>query len=126
MTTSATRCREPKHAPTATQSATPQQASAVSGEACLDARFLSRSSGSDRIQLINVGSEDVFELTSRSEGDFRGRIDGFPIPRLPAGKSVNLLVIQVMGGPDTFDLIVNGRTESGDEFTESLFLDLNG
>jgi hypothetical protein len=38
MTTSATRRREPKHAPAGTQSATPQQASAVSGEACLVGR----------------------------------------------------------------------------------------
>jgi hypothetical protein len=92
----------------------------------LDARFLSRSSGSDRIQLINIGSEDVFELTSPNTGEFRGRIDGFPIPRLPAGKSVTLICMQVMGGPDTFDLIVNGQTEDGEEFSESLFLDLNG
>ncbi|BCO41071.1 hypothetical protein MINTM001_22100 [Mycobacterium paraintracellulare] len=92
----------------------------------LDARFLSRSSGSDRIQLINIGAEDVFELTSPNTGEFRGRIDGFPIPRLPAGKSVTLICMQVMGGPDTFDLIVNGRTEDGEEFSESLFLDLNG
>lgn len=92
----------------------------------LDARFLSRSSASDRIQLINVGSEDVLELTSPNEGEFQGRIDGFPISRLPAGKSVTLICMQVMGGPDTFDLIVEGRTESGEAFSEPLFLDLNG
>jgi predicted nucleotide-binding protein len=92
----------------------------------LDARFLHRSSGSDRIQLINVGSEDVLELTSPNAKDFNGRIDGFPVPRLPAGKSINLTVIQVWGSPRTFDLVAQGHTESGEEFSESLFLDLNG
>lgn len=33
--------------------------------------------------------------------------------------------MQVWGSPRTFELIVTGRTESGDEFTEPLFLDLN-
>lgn len=91
----------------------------------LDAKFLSRSSGSDRIQLMNVSSDDVFDLTSPNAREFHGRIDGFPIPRLPAGKSANLIVVMAMGAPDTWDLVVGGRTESGEEFTEALFLDLN-
>jgi hypothetical protein len=92
----------------------------------LDARYLHRSSGSDRIQLMNVGPDDVLDLTSRNAREFHGRLDGFPIPRLPAGKSVNLIATQAMGAPNTFELIVNGRTESGEEFSEPLFLDLNG
>lgn len=91
----------------------------------LDAKFLGRSSGSDRIQLMNVGPDDVFDLTSPNAREFHGRIDGFPIPRLPAGKSANLIVMMAMGAPDTWDLVVEGHTESGDGFTEALFLDLN-
>jgi predicted nucleotide-binding protein len=92
----------------------------------LDARYLHRSSGSDRITVQNVGSEEVFDLTSPNARDFHGRIDGFPVRRLPVGKSATLIAIAAAGVPDTWDLIVTGRTESGEEFNESLFLDLNG
>ena len=92
----------------------------------LDAKYLSRTSGSDRIQLMNVGTEDVFDLSSPNAHTFHGRIDGFPIPRLPVGKSASLLAVIASGAPDTWDLVVEGRVESGDEFTEALFLDLNG
>jgi len=75
---------------------------------------------------MNNGPDDVLDLTSPNSKEFHGRLDGFPIARLPAGKSVNLTATQAMGGGRTFDLIVEGRTEGGDEFSESLFLDLNG
>ncbi|OOK84080.1 hypothetical protein BZL29_1634 [Mycobacterium kansasii] len=92
----------------------------------LDAQYLHRTSGSDRIQLINRSGQDVFDLNSPNAKDFRGRLDGFPVKRLPASKSVSLLALQVSGAPDTFDLVVTGRTEDGEQFTETLFLDLNG
>jgi predicted nucleotide-binding protein len=92
----------------------------------LDARYLHRTSGSDRITVQNVGPEDVFDLTSPNVKDFHGRIDGFPVRRLPVGKSATLIAIAAMGVPDTWDLVVTGKTESGEEFTEPLFLDLNG
>jgi hypothetical protein len=68
----------------------------------------------------------VFDLQSPNAKEFRGRLDGFPVARLPASKSVSLLALQVSGAPDTFDLVITGRTEEGEEFTETLFLDLNG
>lgn len=74
---------------------------------------------------MNVGSDDVYDLTSPNAREFHGRIDGFPITRLPAGKSANLIAMMAMGAPDTWDLVVEGHTESGDGFTEALFLDLN-
>lgn len=91
----------------------------------LDARYLRRTSGSDRITVQNIGPEEVFDLTSPNAKDFHGRIDGFPIRRLPVGKSATLIAMAAMGVPDTWDLIVTGRTDSGEEFTEPLFLDLN-
>lgn len=92
----------------------------------LDANFLRRGgSNSDRIQLINRGSVDLFELTSPNVKDLRGVIRGFPVARLPAGKSVSLMTLLVSGSPDTFELVVTGRTEDGDEIRETLFLDLN-
>lgn len=92
----------------------------------LDAQYLHRTSGSDRIQLINRSGQDLFDLNSPNCNDFHGRLDGFPVSRLPAAKSVSLLAIQAAGAPDTFDLVVTGRTEENEEFTEELFLDLNG
>jgi hypothetical protein len=92
----------------------------------LDANFMRRGgSGSDRIQLINRGSVDLFDLDSPNVGNLRGVIRGFPVARLPAGKSVSLMTLLVSGSPDTFDLVVKGRTEDGDEISENLFLDLN-
>ena len=92
----------------------------------LDAHYLHRTSGSDRIVIQNVGSEEVLDLTSPNVKEFRGRIDGFPVARLPVGKSATLIVMAAMGRADRWDLVVNGRTVSGEEFSESLFLDLNG
>lgn len=92
----------------------------------LDAQYLHRASGSDRIQLVNRSGQDVFDLESPNAKDFHGRLDGFPVTRLPASKSVSMLALQAAGSPDTFDLIVTGRTEDGEQFTETLFLDLNG
>ena len=92
----------------------------------LDARYLSRSSGSDYIQLINRGPEALIGLNALNERDFPGQIDGFPIERLPAGKSVNLLAMQFANDKNTIDLVVVGRTEGGEEIREPLFLDLNG
>ncbi|SLD66976.1 Predicted nucleotide-binding protein containing TIR-like domain [Mycobacteroides abscessus subsp. abscessus] len=92
----------------------------------LDAQYLRRGSGSDIVQLINRSGQDLFDLNSPNAKDFRAVLNGFPVPRLPASKSVSLRALQASGSPDTFDLVVTGRTEDDEEFTETLFLDLNG
>lgn len=92
----------------------------------LDAQYLHRASGSDRIQLINRSGQDLFDLNSPNAKDFQAVLGGFPVARLPASKSVTLRALQASGSPDTFDLVVTGWTEDGEEFTETLFLDLNG
>ncbi|WP_441957541.1 TIR domain-containing protein [Mycolicibacterium houstonense] len=92
----------------------------------LDGRYLHRGSGSDHVQVMNVASEDLFDLTSPNTGEFHGHLTEVEIPRLPVGKSFTLLAMQASGAPDTWDLVVNGRTEGGEEFSESLYLDLNG
>lgn len=92
----------------------------------LDAQYLRRTAGSDRIQLINRSGEDLFDLKSPNAKDFLGRIDGFPVTRLPASKSISLQALQGSGTPNTFDLVVTGHTEDGEQFAETLFLDLNG
>lgn len=92
----------------------------------LDAQYLRRGSGSDIVQLINRSGQDLFDLNSPNAKDFNAVLDGFPVPRLPASKSVSLRALQSLSSPDTFDLVVTGRTEENEEFTETLFLDLNG
>ncbi len=92
----------------------------------LDAQYLRRTSGGDRVQLINRSGQDLFDLNSPNAKDFHALLSGFPVPRLPASKSVSLRALQAAGSPDTFDLVVTGRTEDNEEFTETLFLDLNG
>lgn len=92
----------------------------------LDAQYLRRTSSGDRVQLINRSGIDLFDLNSPNAKDFHAVLSGFPIPRLPTSKSVSLRALQAAGSPDTFDLLVTGRTEDGEEFTETLFLDLNG
>jgi Predicted nucleotide-binding protein containing TIR-like domain len=91
----------------------------------MDAKYLQRTSGSDRLQLINNSSIDLLDLHSPNIGALRGVVRGFPIPRLPAHKSVSLTVLLASGSPARFDLVVTGRTEDGEDFTETLFLDLN-
>ncbi|HUH68984.1 MAG TPA: nucleotide-binding protein [Mycobacterium sp.] len=92
----------------------------------LDARYFGQSGGRGQIKLTNIGPEDVFDLKSPNENDFRGVIDDLHIPRLPAGNTATVTTLKVSGAPDTWDYIVSGRTEGGEEFSESLFLDLNG
>ncbi|MCF6390887.1 nucleotide-binding protein [Mycobacterium sp. MBM] len=91
----------------------------------LDARYWAGSSGKGQIKLTNVGPDDVFDLSSPNEHEFHGHLDELELARLPAGKTATLTSLKVSSAPDTWDYIVKGRTESGEEFTESLFLDLN-
>ncbi|WP_197746559.1 TIR domain-containing protein [Mycolicibacterium poriferae] len=90
----------------------------------LDGRYLS-SGGSGRVQITNVGHEEVFKLRSPNRGEFHGWLGSVEFERLPVGKTVTLHATLASGAPDTFDLIVTGQTESGEDFSESLFLDLN-
>ena len=92
----------------------------------LDARYLGRGAGSDKVQVTNIGSEDVYDLKSQNTQEFRGHLESLRAARLPAGKTATLSALKASGHPDSWELIVKGRNESGDEFTESLYLDLNG
>ncbi|TDZ93893.1 putative nucleotide-binding protein containing TIR-like domain protein [Mycobacteroides salmoniphilum] len=91
----------------------------------LDARYLGRESGSDRVQVTNIGSEELTELRSQNTNEFHGHLEPLRLARLPVGKTATLSAMRASGHPDAWDLIVNGRTESGTEFSESLYLDLN-
>jgi predicted nucleotide-binding protein len=92
----------------------------------LDGRYLHRSSGSDKLQLTNVSGQDLSELSPQNTKELHGRILGVPVPKIPAGKTVTLNVALSSSSPRSIDLVIAGRTASGDEFSESVFLDLNG
>ena len=94
----------------------------------LDARFHERQ-GSGRLEIINHGSEDIYDLDIEPpEG-----IQGFsvhadlPLHRLPACKSHMLLCSLTMPrNVEYFDLVITGRTASGDPVREVAFVSLGG
>lgn len=92
----------------------------------LDAKFLSRSSGSDRIQIINRTSATIRNIEGLNIEEFEGRIDGLPIDKLPAHKSMSLTVITGWTSQRSFELRVSAETEGGEKFEQDLFLDLTG
>jgi len=93
----------------------------------MDAKFYYRKSGSQLV-IINQGPEDIYNLDIEVPDGLQGFqiLDpGFPIPRLPAGKSVSLLCSLTMPRNFTFfDLTITGRTSDGDPVREEVFVDL--
>ncbi|MCU1695725.1 MAG: putative nucleotide-binding protein containing TIR-like domain [Mycobacterium sp.] len=111
--------------PTPTGRRLPSSGAPAKRAARLDGRFFRRSSGPNQLQLTNRTEEDLLDLKPLNAKDLHGRIIGFPVAKIPAGKTVTLNVALSTASPRQYDLIVAGRTEIGDEFTEALFLDLN-
>lgn len=93
----------------------------------LDAKFHERSNGG-RLEIINQGSEPIYDLDiefpERLQG-FRIVDPGFPIPKLPGGKSLTLVCSLTMPrNVSYFDLVITGRTAAGDPVREEAFIDL--
>jgi hypothetical protein len=95
----------------------------------LDARFHKQSNGG-RLEIINQGSEPIYDLDiTFPEGleGFRIVDPGFPVPKLPSGKSLTLLVsLTLPRNVSYFDLIITGHTAAGDQVHEEAFVDLAG
>ena len=92
----------------------------------LDARYHARQSGG-RLEIINHGSEDVYDLDIQlPEGILGfGVVADLPIRRLPAGKSHMLLCWTAMPrNVEYFDLVIIGRTAGGDPINEEAFVSL--
>ncbi len=93
----------------------------------VDARYHDRSSGG-RLEIINQGSEDIYDLNVEIPDGIMGFHlvgDGLPVPRLPSGKSHSLYCFRTMpSNADYFDLVITGRTISGDPVRETVFLSL--
>lgn len=93
----------------------------------MDASFHYRRSGS-QLEIINRGTEAIYELDIELPDGLQGfhLVDpGFPVPRLPAGKSISILCSLTMPRNFSFfDLTINGRTETGDPVNDVVFVDL--
>lgn len=94
----------------------------------LDARYHRRSGDSDRLEIINRGTEPVFDV-SVEVPEMPGLMvhgDG-PVARLPAGKSFHLYVARTFGGSASqFDVVISGRTADGQAVREEAFIDTVG
>jgi len=95
----------------------------------LDAKFHKRSNDG-RLEIINQGSEAIYDLDIEFPDGLRGfRIvdPGFSVPKLPGGKSLTLLCALTMPrNVSYFDLVITGRTAAGDPVREEAFVDLAG
>ena len=80
--------------------------------------------------IINQGSEPIYDLDIELPGGLQGfhLLDpGFPVPRLPEGKSLTLdCSLTIPRNFSYFDLIITGRTAAGDPVREEAFVDLAG
>lgn len=90
----------------------------------------------DKLQVINRGTETAYDVAltvpENAALDLR-QADVSPIVKIPGGgRSVTVDVFntgKMMGSPrqdDVFDVSITARTESGDQVTQDVFLDLNG
>lgn len=81
----------------------------------------------DDVVITNHGPGDVFELSVEApdeEGLLVRMEDGFPVPRLPAGKSVRAMRSQHLGSSrgDYFTVTLTGRTADGTELRVEEFV----
>jgi hypothetical protein len=106
-------------------------------EVDFDLKYLNRGGNKiDKLQVINRGTDNVYdvdlEVPENAGLNFRG-YSTLPIPKIPGyGKSVTIDAMnhfRLFGSGDrlaAFDVIVSGRAESGEQVTQTRFIDLNG
>ena len=93
----------------------------------VDARYHSRSKGG-RLEITNQGTEPISDLDLEFPEGLQGFhiVDpGFPVPKLPPGKSLLIMCsLTVPRNFSYFDLVITGRTAAGDPIREEVFVDL--
>jgi hypothetical protein len=96
----------------------------------LDLRFHDRGKATGRLEIINKGSEAIYDVDLQFPPEaqsFHVISQELPLKRLPAGKSVMLPASRLMGpGSSTFDVRVRGHLEDGTAVNEEVFLSLIG
>ncbi|GAA4758308.1 hypothetical protein GCM10023328_47510 [Modestobacter marinus] len=99
----------------------------ASGMPRLDARYHDGPKASGYVEIINNGPGDVYDLDFSTEEDQGFRIDrngDFPIPKLPAGKSIRVMRTLSLGSRNNsyFNVLATGRTVDGTPIEEELFV----
>jgi hypothetical protein len=101
----------------------------------IDLRYLNKGGNRiDKLQVINRGTETAYDVDLDVPKDGGLSLHGAStIQKIPGGgKSVTIDVLNELrmfgGAPklSAFDITVSARTESGEAFTQDVFLDLNG
>ncbi len=96
-----------------------------------DVQFHERSNANGRLQVVNRGTEDVFEvdvIVPKEVQGFQLHGDELPLKRLPAGRSFSLHTIRFMGGGegpyDYFDVTITAKLADGTPVKEDVFVSL--
>jgi hypothetical protein len=94
----------------------------------LDMRYHRRNSGSDRLEIINQGSESIFDMDLKlpSNSDLFIQTNDLPLKQLPARESIHLRTTKSAGSKDRFYVTITGRTAGGTAVCEELFVDTLG
>lgn len=102
--------------------------SQTSGQPRLSVTLSSVSKSTERMTITNHGPGDVydldFELLDDREGTREWREEGFPVPKLPPGKSVSAARYLTFGSgsPAYFTVILTGKTADGVEVRQEEFV----
>ena len=95
-----------------------------------DLIYHDRVGSSGRLQIINRGTEDAFDLNltlPAAVSSFHVIGDELPLAKLPAGKSAHLIVFRTIGtGKNHSDVRVTARTIDGNSIEEDVFVSLSG
>jgi hypothetical protein len=101
----------------------------VSDTPRLDARYIDNGGGSrmDAVEVTNHGPGDVYELDVDADASVNlvtRHGNDFPVPRLPAGKSVRVMRTQFFGSDSTsyFNIRVTGKTVDGTPIEQEIFV----
>lgn len=96
----------------------------------IDLRYHSGVGNSDRLEIVNQGTEELRDINLELPAEARGfelLANELPLRRLPAGKSVALIASRTMASRSSyFDVKVTGRALDGEPFAEEVFLSLRG
>jgi len=96
-----------------------------------DVQYMDRSKGNGRLQIVNRGAEDAFEVSIEIPDDVQGfhiSDNELPVKRLPSGKSFAVPAFRTMGGGDGprdyFDVTVTAQLADGTSVSEAVFVSL--
>ncbi|MBI2246286.1 MAG: nucleotide-binding protein [Nocardioides sp.] len=102
--------------------------SQTSGQPRLAVTLSRANKSTERMIITNHGPGDVydldFELADDREGTREWREEGFPVPKLPAGKSVSAAryLTLASSAPAYFTVILTGKTADGVEIRQEEFV----